>query len=92
MGQPGVLWEVQLLGSQFTVIIVTSLKYGIKLRSRFSKLNIKHQHSLESYQLYKAKLAKIRAKQADMPGWGEAGGGSATRCSPAPVPSPSSIR
>ena len=31
--------------------------------------SIQHQHSLESYQLNKEKLAKIREKQATMPGW-----------------------
>ena len=30
---------------------------------------IQHQHSLEGYQLNKEKLAKIREKQATMPGW-----------------------
>ena len=36
---------------------------------KLSITNMKHQHSLESYQLYKEKLAKIREKQAAMPGW-----------------------
>ena len=36
---------------------------------KLTHINIKHQHSLESYQLYKEKLVKIREKQAAMPGW-----------------------
>ena len=36
--------------------------------NKVSRLNVKHQHSLESYQLYKEKLTKIREKQACMPG------------------------
>ena len=36
---------------------------------KLTHINMKHQHSLESYQLYKEKLAKIREKQAAMPGW-----------------------
>ena len=37
--------------------------------SKLTHINMKHQHSLESYQLYKEKLVKIREKQANMPGW-----------------------
>ena len=34
-----------------------------------TQATIQHQHSLEGYQLNKEKLAKIREKQATMPGW-----------------------
>ena len=40
---------------------------------KLSNTNMKHQHSLESYQLYKEKLGKIREKQATMGLEGEEG-------------------
>ena len=33
--------------------------------------DMQHQHSLESYTLYRDKVAKIRQKQAAMPGWAQ---------------------
>ena len=36
--------------------------------SKLTSINMKHQHSLESYELYKEKLLKIREKQANMSG------------------------
>ena len=62
---------------------VTGARLGVA--GQLSRLNMKHQHSLESYQLYKEKVSKIREKQAAMPGWD----GSRT---PGPAPSPASVR
>ena len=44
----------------------------VGVATRLTNINMKHQHSLESYQLYKEKLGKIREKQATMGLEGEA--------------------
>ena len=43
--------------------------------------DMQHQHSLESYTLYRDKVAKIRQKQAAMPGWAQQPGEQCTTSS-----------
>ena len=54
---------------------------------KLTHINIKHQHSLESYQLYKEKLVKIREKQAAMPGWEGVTPPPSRAAQPSPTPS-----
>ena len=54
---------------------------------KLTHINMKHQHSLESYQLYKEKLVKIREKQAAMPGWEGVTPPPSRAAQPSPTPS-----
>ena len=64
--------RVSSLGDEVYYVLDTD-GGNLSAAGKLSNINMKHQHSLESYQLHKEKLGKIREKQATMGLEGEEG-------------------
>ena len=79
--------RVSSLGDEVYYALDTEGVGMASVAKKLTHINIKHQHSLESYQLYKEKLVKIREKQAAMPGWEGVTPPPSRAAHPSPTPS-----